>query len=417
MATVELKYGRSTVTLEYDDAMSVIGSQDDDRPLSDAEIGLQFDSPTGSAPLENIISPGQTVLLVVPDATREVGCGQIVNLLVRRLISNGTNAFDIRIIFATGIHRRVTDAEKEAILTPFIAQRIKTLDHEPRDLTRIARLGMTEGGIPVELDSALFEHDHIILIGGISFHYFAGFTGGRKLICPGLASTKTISATHRLAFDCERLGRREGVGTALLDGNAVQESFVEAAAFAKPSFAINSVCNDEGEIVRLYCGDWIESHRAACQEYDQLHTVCLSEKRPLVIVSCGGFPHDINMIQAHKSLDAAAAACAEGGTIILLAECPDGLGRTDFLDWFSAQNSRDLAVRLCEKYQVNGQTAFSLLQKTGRFQVGIITSIPDEALEKMRFRRVTDLAAEMEKAASKSGYIITNGARTRFSFS
>lgn len=418
MTTVELKYGRSAIPLEFDEQMfEVIGSVEERRPLTDADIGGKLDDPIAALPLENIISPGDTVLLVVPDATREVGCGQVANLLIRRLIANGTNAFDICIIFATGIHRKVTDAEKEAILTPFIAQRIKTLDHEPRDLTRIVRVGTTSGGLPVELDRALVEHDHIILIGGITFHYFAGFTGGRKLICPGLASTKTVSATHRLAFDCEQLGRRDGVGTGLLDGNAVHESFIEAAAFAKPSFAINTICNDLGEIVDIYCGDLIQSHRVACDDYARLHTVELMEGRPFVIVSCGGFPHDINIIQAHKSLDAAAAVCTDGGTIILLAECPDGLGRADFLHWFSATNSGELALRLCEKYQVNGQTAFSLLQKTERFQVGIMTSLPNDTVGKMGFRRVTSLAAEIEKAASKSGYIIPGGARTRFTIS
>lgn len=413
MPTVDLKYGRSGIPLEYDSgSMTLVGGGETRRPLSDAEIGVKFDEPIGAEPIENSISPGQSVLLVVPDATREVGCGQIVNLLVRRLIANGTNAFDIRIIFATGIHRKVTDEEKAAVLTPFIVQRIKILDHEPRDLTRIARLGTTAGGIPIELDRALIEHDHVIIIGGVSFHYFAGFTGGRKLICPGLASTRTISATHKLAFDCERLDRRAGVGTGILDGNAVHGSFVEAASFAPPSFAVTTIVNDAGEIVDLFCGDWIESHRAACDRYAEAHTVDLSEKRPLVVVSCGGSPHDINMIQAHKSLDAAASACIDGGTIILLAECPDGLGRTDFLDWFSAADSRELAVRLCEKYQVNGQTAFSLLQKTERFDVGIMTSLSDEMIGKMRFRRVADLENEIEKAASKSGYIITNGARS-----
>ena len=266
--------------------------------------------------------PGETVLFVVPDATRRTACGQVINLLVRRLIANGTAPHEMSVIFSTGIHRAVTEDEKREILTPFIAQRIKALDHNPRDLMQIMRMGETSGGIAVELNRALTEHDHIVLVGGVTFHYFAGFTGGRKLVCPGLASAKTISATHKLAFDCERKTRREGVGTGLLDGNAVHEAFVEAASVIKPSFCVTTVVNDSGEAVDLFCGDWITSHRAACDAYAEKNTIMINEKRDVVFVSCGGSPYDINMIQAHKALEAASHACNEGvGTIILLAEC------------------------------------------------------------------------------------------------
>src|SRR4029079_8141590 len=108
-------------------------------------IGEKLDNPIDSPVLDNIVAPAQTVLIVVPDATRQTASGQVVNLVVRRLIANGTAAHDIRIIFATGIHRKVTDAEKAAILTPFIVQRIKTLDHDPRDLAALIRVGETSG--------------------------------------------------------------------------------------------------------------------------------------------------------------------------------------------------------------------------------------------------------------------------------
>src|SRR5205807_1837396 len=106
----------------------------------------------------------------------------------------------------------------------------------------------------------------------------------------------------------------------------------------------------------------ITSHRAACEAYAAKHVVHIDERRELVIASGGGFPHDINLIQAHKALDAASRACSPGGTIVLLAECIDGLGRSDFLDWFDAGSSAGLAETLCQKYQVNGQTAWNLLR-------------------------------------------------------
>lgn len=413
MPQINLKYGKSSIPFEYDESrFEILGRSDDSPPLSDAEINEKLERPVDSKPIEEIVGPGETVLLVVPDATRQTASGQIVNLLVRRLIANGTAPFEISIIFATGIHRPVTDEEKRHILTPFIAQRIETLDHNPRDLAQIMRFGETSGGIPIELNRAVAEHDHIILVGGVAFHYFAGFTGGRKLICPGLASAKTVSATHKLAFDCEKKDRREGVGTGLLDGNAVHEAFTEAVEKINPSFAINTIVNDAGNAVDLYCGNWLTSHRKACDVYAAGHTIPIDEKRDLVMVSCGGYPLDINMIQAHKALETASQACNEGGTIILLSECPDGLGRNDFLNWFEAENSEKLAERLCENYQVNGQTAWSLLRKAERFCIRTFTSLSKNETDRMRLMKLERLANVLcDVDNGRFGYIIPFGSK------
>jgi nickel-dependent lactate racemase len=408
MPVIELKYGRTVIPFEYDaERVEVLAGNEHPRALSDVELNDKLDSPIGSRTLEEIIQPGETVLFAVPDATRRAACGQVINLIVRRLIANGTSPHEMSVIFATGIHRPVTEAEKHEILTPFIAQRIKTIDHNPRDLARLVRMGTTAGGITVELDRAVTEFDHIILIGGVTFHYFAGFTGGRKLICPGLASSRTISATHKLAFDCDLAKRREGVGTGLLDGNAVHEAFVEAASFIKPAFAINTIVDDNGDAVDIFCGDWIESHRAACEAYALRNTIDITGKRDFVIASCGGHPHDVNLIQAHKTLEAASRACLDGGTIVLLAECPEGTGREDFIRWFDAANSAELARVLCEGYQVNGQTAWSLLRKTERFDVRILTAMSEEMTGKMRMKGISTL----DEIVSGTGYVLPNGAR------
>lgn len=415
MPIIDLKYGHGTISFDHDERFEVLGEASEQTALSDIEIGEKLDQPIDSPALEEVVNAGESVLIVVPDATRQTACGQIINLVVRRLIANGTAPHDIRIIFATGIHRKVTDEEKAAILTPFIFQRIKTLDHDPRDLMQLIQLGETSGGIPIELNRALVEHDHVILIGGVSFHYFAGFTGGRKLVCPGLASARTISETHKLAFDCSTKSRRNGVDTSLLDGNAVHESFMEVVAKIDPAFAITTVVNDKGDAVDLFCGNWKVSHRAACHSYGAAHTVTIPEKRDLVVVSCGGFPYDINMIQAHKALEAASHACNEGGTIVFLAECTDGLGRDDFLKWFDAENEGGLAERLCAKYQVNGQTAWSLLSKAERFDIKILTELDSAVTQKMRLEKI-DAAqfAELCKRVS-SGYIFKNGAKCNLS--
>lgn len=418
MAVVELNYGKITVPFNYDEnRFEILDSSTEEASLSDIEINERFDSPIQTSPPEDLIERNDSVLIVVPDATRKTASGQVVNMLVRRLVSNGVSPSRIGIIFATGIHRKVTDEEKKEIVTPFIFQRIKTFDHSAVDLLRLAGfdngkfadLGYTKDGIKIELNRLLVEFDKVFLVGGVTFHYFAGFTGGRKLICPGLASAHTVLETHKLAFDFDKKSRKEGVGTGLLAGNPVHEAFVEVAEKINPAFSVNTIVNSKGEAANLFCGHWRLAHEQACEFYAAKHTLKITEKRDFVIVSCGGFPLDINMIQAHKALESASYACKDGGTIVLLAECIDGLGRKDFMKWFDVENSEELAERLCSNYEVNGQTAWSLLRKAERFKIKILTELSEEECRKMRMEKVSSLENILPDGAE--GYILPSGAK------
>ena len=241
MQEMQLAYGSGTVNLALaEDRFEILAANAAPRPpLTDLEIGRALDSPIESAPLEELLTSGETVLIVASDATRATASAQLINLLVRRVIQQGISPADITVIFANGIHRPTTAAEKQALLTPFVTQRIKVIDHNAFDETQLTLLGETENGTPVELNRALTEFSCVILTGGINFHYFAGFTGGRKSICPGLSSARTIKATHMLALDFERGGRRSGVGIGMLEGNAVHEECERIAALIGPAFSIN----------------------------------------------------------------------------------------------------------------------------------------------------------------------------------
>ena len=415
MSKIELGYGRGALSFVYAEGRYRVLAKSDAgqeaAPLSDVEIGERIDAPIGSPALDEIIQPDESVLIVVSDATRASASAQVVHLLVRRLVQMGVMPPSISIIFATGIHRAVTAAEKRELLTPFIIQRIRTLDHDAYDASQLMQLGETEHGTPIEVNRALKDHAHVILTGAVGFHYFAGFTGGRKSICPGLASARTVEATHKLALDFERGGRREGVETGRLDGNAVHEECEEIAAMIAPSFLINTVVDERGRAARVYAGDWRAAHRRACAEYASDHSIRIDTKREVVIASCGGAPYDINVIQAHKTLDMAARACREGGAIILVAQCTDGLGRADFLKWFEAENSHALATRLKEHYEVNGQTAWSLLVKAERFRVHLVSELADEDVKRMRMipaRSIDEAVAQASRDAE--GYIMPRGA-------
>ena len=414
MTEILLGYGNGSAAMSFAESEYSLLAADvsDLKPLTDLQISAAFDEPVDSPPLEEIVADAETVLIVVPDATRSTASPQIVNLLVRRLIAAGIQPFNIRIIFATGLHRAVTAAEKKQILGSFIDQRIKTLDHHARDLMQIVDLGETGRGIPIQLNRALLEHDRVIIVGGVTFHYFAGFTGGRKLVCPGLASSKTINETHKLAFDFDKKMRREGVGTGRLEGNAVHEAFVEIVEKIAPAFSLQTIVDEQGRAIKVFAGHWKSSHLAACDFYAKTYSLSVPEKRSKVIVSCGGAPYDTNVIQAHKALLMAAEVCEKGGTIVWLAECKDGLGRDDFLNWFDAANSSELADRLSEKYQVYGQTAWSLMSVMEDHRVIMVTDLPEEITRRLRVqtaRTLDDAMSQLDR--DKPGYIVPYGAK------
>jgi nickel-dependent lactate racemase len=201
------------------------------------------------------------------------------------------------------------------------------------------------------------------------------------------------------------------VSAGLLDGNVVHEECERIAEIVVPAFGLNTVVDPTGRATAIACGDWRLAHRSSCDAYLISHSVSIPSKRDLVIASCGGSPYDVNLIQAHKALDMAAHACNNAGTIILLAECSEGLGRADFMKWFDAADSRALANRLRVSYEVNGQTAWSLLTKTERYRVCLVSKLPDEEVRQMRmipFRTFSD--AFDQAPHNVDGYIMPRGA-------
>jgi len=412
MSTIQLGYGEDSINFEYDSArFELLVTDHDSTPITDAEIGAALDAPIDSPSIEELIEPGDSVLVVASDATRATGSAQVINLLVRRLIQNGVAPADIAIIFATGIHRAVRDKEKTELLTPFIAQRLRTINHDADDAADLIQIGTNPEGVPIEVNRALKDYSKVILTGGVGFHYFAGFTGGRKSICPGLASARTIEATHMLALDFDRGGRRAGVGTGMLKGNAVSEECQRIAALIDPTFAINAIVDDEGRVEHIFAGHWRTSHKRACEAYASAHSITIPEKRDIVIVSCGGLPYDINMIQAHKALDMAAHACVDAGTIVLLAECSDGLGHPDFMKWFESENSAALEMRLREHYEVNGQTAWALMTKAENFRVHIVTGLDEDSVRRMRMTPAISIDSILAQLSpNATGYLMPRGA-------
>ena len=410
-----LPYGKVKVPFNYDPALfELILPQNPPPPLDEEEMRHRLSHPIGVPPLKEWVREGDEVLIVVSDITRKTGARKVLPLIISELLGARVPEEKVKIIFALGNHRGLTEEERRAIVGEEIADRFPLFDHNSEAEEDLVSFGSTTRGVPVALNRALFEVDKIILTGGITFHYFAGFTGGRKSIVPGLAGKRTIIENHKLSVDFEKGTWRDGVEIAELEGNPLSQDLVEAASNAPRPFIVNTVISG-GEIVGLFAGDWIKAHKEGCSFFKGIYGVPVPRRRRLVVASAGGFPKDINFIQSHKALHNAERALSDGGWLILLSACSDGVGSASFLSWFPFEKEAFL-TRFRESGELNGQTAFSLALKVSRLNVILVSELPSPDVERMGMipARSLEEAWEMVPAEIRreGGYIIPEAGTT-----
>jgi len=411
---IALGYGRGTVDFTYDpDRFEVLAPREGPRGELDEEaLAVIFEDEIGAVPLPASVQGSDRVLVVVPDATRASGSARVSRALLQEL--SRLRVPDSRIIFlvGAGTHRAPTTEEIDRIVGPDVARRVRVEHHDAFDASAQTLVGTTSRGTPVEVDRRLLETDRLILLGAIGLHYFAGFSGGRKAILPACASDRAIQANHLLGFDARTLEKAPGVESGRLDGNPVSEDMEEAAGMIGATYLLNTVVDAANRITATYGGDWRKAHRRGCAEYLAAHTVPAPERRGLVVASCGGAPRDVNMIQSHKALEHARVVLNDGGDLVLLAECAEGLGRADFLDWFVPGGARATAQRLVESYKINGQTAWGIRWKSERYRVHLVSALPPDHVRRMGMIPRASLEEALGSSAGGPGYIIPNGLGT-----
>ncbi|RII28750.1 MAG: hypothetical protein CXR31_02410 [Geobacter sp.] len=357
---------------------------------------------------------GERVIIVTSDITRHTGSEVYLPLLVERLIRVGIKESDIEIVVALGIHRKQTEAEHKKIVGALYG-RIRVTDHDCDDPGKLVYLGKTGNGVGVEINRRVAEADRVILTGTIGFHYFAGFGGGRKAILPGVASRQACMASHFAVLNPgEGSGRNPRATTGNLEGNPVHQAMEEACAMVQPAFILNTVLSPDKRIVAVFAGDWREAFTAGCRYYAEHFTCRLAAPADLVVVSCGGFPKDINFIQAHKSMEYGSQALREGGVLVLLAECRDGYGNGTFFDWFRHKELPEFEAALRRNYEINGQTAYSTLYKARRYRVILVSSLPPEEVLTMGMTPAASLDEALARAEAMlpkdcTAYVIPEG--------
>jgi nickel-dependent lactate racemase len=397
LSHIELKYG--TASFATDLVAPVLSAATlPELPDPDKEVRRALAAPLGTIALCEILEPGERVVIVTSDITRYTGSDIYLPILIEELNRCGIDDDHIEIVIALGIHRKQSVAEHRKILGP-VYGRIKVYDHECDDHRELVDLGMTSSGLPVQINRRVVAADRVIVTGTIGLHYFAGFGGGRKSLVPGVASRETCMATHFAIFNPpEQGGRNPQACTANLDGNPVHHAILEAARMINPDYILNTVLTADKQIARVFCGALETAHLAGCELAKSLYTVALAQAADLAIVSCGGHPKDINFIQAHKALDYGVHAVKPGGTVILLAACPDGFGNDTFFDWFNYEDLDIFEKALRSRYEINGQTAWSTLSKARAWRVILVSEFTCEQTKKMGMEKAASLDDALQMA-------------------
>lgn len=375
-------------------------------------IAEGLDRPIASAALPSLFAGAREVLVVVSDGTRATASARFLPPLVRRIEeASGAN---VRFAVASGIHRPATDDEIETILGRELGRRYEVVRHDPDDESALVHLGTTSAGTPVRVHAGLRRHDRVVLTGAAGFHYYAGFSGGRKAVVPGLAARETISRNHLRALAPDG-SRHPAARVGRLRGNPVHRDMAEGAALVGPHLVVNSVLAEDGSVERLFVGHWRRAHEAACRHL-RATRVIRAEPRDLVVASAGGEPTDQNLIQSHKTFEAAVGALRRGGVLVLVARCRDGAGHPDFLPWFERGGERPVVEELRRRFQVYGQTALSWMRKASAHRVVLVSSVPPELVRRLGVTPAADLADAFRIAREwlppgTPGWLLAHGSR------
>jgi nickel-dependent lactate racemase len=380
-----------------DQCLGLIGIREP-RPVTwPKDFQTAFAAPVGTRPLHELARGARQVAIVVSDSTRGVPTAKVMPMLLAELASAGVQRIAVTVIIARGVHRLATVGEIEEIVGVQSLAGLTVVNHDPYDGEQLVVLGTTSFGTSVAVNRTVFQADLRIAVGKVEPHEFAGFSGGRKSVLPGIAGEKTIEFNHRpemLLAPTARPGQ--------MDGNPIHLDMMEAADLLKIHFMVNLVLNQGGETVGIFPGDPHASHLAAVGFLKTYCQVSLQE-RPDIIVTTPGRPLNIDFYQSVKPLIALAPIMKDGGVLVLYSSCRDGLGTADMLiPYEGAKDIDDVIHRLKADYRIQMDHAL-LLGKILQRGIQIVVASPNinDAIVKRLFLRPAPSPQEALEMAVK----------------
>ncbi len=363
-------------------------------------ISRGMNNPIGTPPLQDMVKPTDKVLIITDDNTRTTPLHLIVPVLVDKLLAAGVVRENIKVLIALGTHRPMTEQE---IADKFgdIHKEISIVNHNWRDLDNLADAGSTSRGTPIVVNKEIIEADFVIGIGHIVPHRVAGFSGGSKIIQPGVCGGETTGKTHWLSAGYrgdEILG---------LEDNPVRQELNEAAQKVGLDVIINVVQDANKKVVELVMGDPVKAFHHGCETAREVYGVNIPARADIVIVD--SYPADIEMWQAAKGVYTAGLAVKDGGTVILVTPCPEGVARQHpQITEFGYQSYQDV-LDLVEKGNLSDLTVAAHIVHVGEVIAdragGILVSsgIDRETAEKLNFTYAESPQRALEMALQKHG--------------
>ena len=320
---VRLAYGRGGLTIDVPRERTTVIEPVQAPALDDAAAALTaaLRRPVAGRPLRELAKQGQTVAISVCDVTRAQPRREMVGAVLDEL-DGLIRPEDVAILIATGTHRANTPAELQAMLGDDILGSCRVINHDARDDSSLVDLGETGNGVPTRLCRHWLEANLRITTGFVEPHFFAGFSGGPKMVAPGLAGLDTVLTLH----DAARVGDPRSTW-GVIDDNPLHSDIrtIAARPEAKPHFSVDVLLDRQQRITHVFAGELFEMHRRACAAAKPIAMRETSHRFEVVVTTNSGYPLDQNLYQAVKGMSAAAQVVADGGTILCAAECSDGI--------------------------------------------------------------------------------------------
>lgn len=332
------------------------------------EVRRALASPIGKKPLRDYDLAGKKIAVVTSDISRPMPSYKVLPALLDELNAAGAADENITVVFALGSHRGHTEEEKRHLVSDAVYDRVRCID---ANAEHCVHLGTTSRGTPVDIFDVVANADFRICLGNIEFHYFAGYSGGMKAIMPGVSTRAAIRQNHSHMVE-------DGSYAGHLEGNPVREDIEEVARFCPVDYIVNVVLDAHKEIIKAVAGDVVAAHREGCRFLDRLYKVTIPRRADIVIVSAGGFPKDMNMYQAQKALDNAKHAVRDGGVIIWVASCSEGLGEKHFEEWMTGhEKSEDMIPHIRRDFILGGHKAAAIALVLQRAKVMLVSDLTD----------------------------------------
>ncbi len=354
------------------------------------------------------------LLVIIPDHTRRCRIDEILG----RLLQEVTHIWQARceILIANGSHSPSPDAEIQRLVGEAVFEAYPVFQHVAEDNDSLYYVGDTTYGTPIWLNKKVKEADLVVTIGGILFHYFAGFGGGPKMLLPGVAGIETIRYNHRRTIDPKTGFFHPQCQEGNIETNPVFLDLAQVVKNVPNSLSLQVVLSSENHFIQMEAGDILKVHRRLCNTVRDVYGLPIKQKVDIVIASAGGYPADVNLIQAHKSIHHAFQAVRPGGVLIMLAQCSEGVGSKYFMPYFDLGSSHEIAARLLEDYQINGHTALALKNKAEQVTIIFVSELAEEIVRKTGMIPSQSLQQAWELAQSMlprpyRGYIFPNASK------